>query len=62
MGFSVGLSIYLAFRAGRRLRGLTPENFEERVADFAFYHEDLFFLQNIYESLTEQGIASHYYI
>lgn len=36
MGLSVALSVYIAFRAGRRLRGLTPENLEERLSDFTF--------------------------
>ena len=36
MGLSVSLSIYIAFRAGRRLRNLTTENLEERLSDFTF--------------------------
>lgn len=28
MGLSIGLAVYIA-RAGRRVRGLTPENYEE---------------------------------
>ena len=36
MGLSIGLAVYIAFRAGRRVRGLTPDNFEEKLSDFAF--------------------------
>lgn len=36
MGLSLSLAVYIAFRAGRRLRGLTPENMEEKVTDFTF--------------------------
>ncbi len=36
MGLSLSLSIYIAFRAGRRLRNLTTENMEERLSDFTF--------------------------
>lgn len=31
MGLSIGLAVYLAFRAGRRVRGLEPENYEEKL-------------------------------
>lgn len=99
MGLTVSLAAYIAFRAGRRVRGLTPENMEEKLSDFAFdslkelisnkleelfggqviqlpakisiqdvashLHldtEDLDILQNIYNSLAEQGIQSQYYI
>lgn len=99
MGLSVSLALYIAFRAGRRLRGLTPDNFEEKLTDFAFdsvkelisnkleellglqgielpaqlsiqdvaahLHldiEEFDILQTIYNSLSEQGIQSHYYL
>ena len=36
MGLSVSLALYVAFRAGRRLRGLAPEIMEEKVSSFTF--------------------------
>jgi len=36
MGLSISLAVYIAFRAGRRLRNLTDENMEERLSDFTF--------------------------
>ncbi|KAK7231349.1 hypothetical protein RIF29_47566 [Crotalaria pallida] len=36
VGLSTMMGLFLAFRAGRRLRGLTQDNYEEKVYDFVF--------------------------
>ncbi|KAK4336576.1 hypothetical protein RND71_008082 [Anisodus tanguticus] len=56
MGLSVALSVYIAFRAGRRLRGLTPENMEERLSDFTFDSLKGLISDKLEELLGSQGL------
>jgi hypothetical protein len=56
MGLSVSLSVYIAFRAGRFLRGLTAENYEERLSDFAFDSVKELISNKLEELLGSQGV------
>ena len=52
----MGLSVYLAFRAGRRLRNLTPDNLEERLSDFTFDSLKELISNKLEELLGSQGV------
>ena len=56
MGLSISLAIYIAFRAGRRLRGLTPETFEEKISDFTFDSLRQLIADKLEELLAAQDI------
>jgi hypothetical protein len=56
MGLGYQLAIYIAFRAGRRIRGLTPENIEEKLYDFAFDTLKELICSRLEELLGLQGI------
>ena len=55
MGLSASLALYVAFRAGRRLRGITPENMEEKVSDFTFDSLKELISNKLEELLGSQG-------
>ena len=73
MGLSATLTAYMAFRAGRRLRGLSEENFEEKVSDFVVDSlkglisdalEKLFSQQSIIlpHNITIQDVSCHIHL
>lgn len=56
MGLSDALSVYITFGAGRRLRGLTPENMEERLSEFTYDFLKELISNKLQELLGKQGV------
>lgn len=56
MGLSIGLAVYIAFRAGRRLSGLTPDNMKERLSDFTLDSLKELICNKLEELFGAQGV------
>ena len=57
VGLSTMMGLFLAFRAGRRLRGLTQDNYEEKVYDFVFDSLRDLISTRLGDLLESQGVS-----
>lgn len=56
MGLSILTSLYIAFRAGRRLRQLTSDNWKEKLVDFSLDYVNELIWDKLEELLETQGV------